>query len=181
MSLRSIPARRRLIRVGRHINNQTMNPSTALRLFVVLELILVIGGVVSAALLEGNLPEPLRQWLVAEAEREPTPQETAVLAILIPVLISSVAGSIGLLLLKRWGAWIFLIALIAGSALMPFTGPTVAHPLADAIDELSLILSGLIIGLAFFTNALRSSARPTHAEQAEQGGGGQLANRPESK
>jgi hypothetical protein len=35
-------------------------------------------------------------------------------------------------------------------------GPTVVHAVADAFDEMATLLSGLIIGLAFFSDALKA-------------------------
>lgn len=36
-------------------------------------------------------------------------------------------------------------------------GPTVMHALADTVDEIGILISGLIIGLAFFSDALRAT------------------------
>ena len=63
----------------------------------------------------------------------------------------------GLLFLKRWAVWLYLVSLIIGYLVFPFTGPTVEHALADTIDEISVLLSGFIIGIAFFSNALRTT------------------------
>jgi len=60
-----------------------------------------------------------------------------------------------MLFLQRWAAWLYLVSLLIGYALFPFTGPTVEHALADAVDELAILMSGSIIGLAFFSDALR--------------------------
>jgi hypothetical protein len=44
-------------------------------------------------------------------------------------------------------------------ALMPFLGPTVEHALTDSVGEISVILSGVVIGIAFFGNAIPNDKR----------------------
>jgi cell division protein FtsW (lipid II flippase) len=135
-----------------------MKVSSVLRLCVVGELILVVLGLVLSSWLENRLPPPLRDWLAAEAEREATVIEQCLFPVLGLVLVLSLVASIGLLFLRRWAAWLYLISLGLGSMLFPFTGPTVEHPIPDALDDLSLVCAGLILGLAFFTDALVRSA-----------------------
>jgi hypothetical protein len=132
-----------------------MRSATVLRICVVLEWVFLGVAIALSFLLESSLPAPLRDWLAAEAEADLAPQEVALLIVMIPLLLSALVGSIGLLFLKRWGAWLYLISTIIGYALFPFTGPTVEHAVADAFDEVAILLSGLIIGLAFFSDALR--------------------------
>ena len=132
-----------------------MRSSTVLRICVVLEWVFVGMAIALSYLLESSLPAPLRDWLAADAEANLAPHEVAVLIAMIPLLIGVLIGGIGLLFLKRWAAWLYLIAVIIGYALFPFMGPTVEHAVADAFDEMATLLSGLIIGLAFFSDALR--------------------------
>jgi hypothetical protein len=132
-----------------------MRPSTVLRICVVLEWTFLGLGIVSSFLLESSLPDPLRDWLAADAEGDIALREVGLLVVMIPLLLCALVGSIGLLFLKRWAAWLYLISLIIGYALFPFMGPTVEHALADAADDMAVLLSGLIIGLAFFSDALR--------------------------
>ena len=133
-----------------------MRPSTVLRICVVLEWVFVGVAIALSFLLESTLPAPLRDWLAtqAEAEGDLAPHEIALFIGMIPVLVCVLAGSIGLLFLKRWAAWLYLISVIIGYLLVPFMGPTVEHGVVDAFYEMATLLSGLIIGLAFFSDAL---------------------------
>lgn len=88
------------------------------------------------------------------------PHEVSILLVMIPLLFCQFVGSVGLLFLKKWAAWLYLISLINGFFLFPFLGPTVEHAVADTMDGISILLSGLIIGLAFFSGALRGGSAP---------------------
>ena len=132
-----------------------MRSSTVLRICVVLEWAFVGVAVALSFLLESSLPAPLRDWLAADAEADLAPHEAALLVAMILAMVCVLVGSIGLLFLKRWAAWLYLISVIIGYALFPFMGPSVAHGVADVVGDLATLLSGLIIGLAFFSDALR--------------------------
>lgn len=139
-----------------------MSSSTLLRICVVLEWVLVGLAVGLSVLLESTLPAPLREWLTADAEGGFSLQDMKLLVVLIPILACAFVASIGLLCLQRWGACLYLIALVVDLVTLPFMGPTVEHALVSAVGQLTVLLSGLIVGLAFFSDALR--ARPGHAE-----------------
>ncbi len=131
-----------------------MNKSQILRFLVVLEWIYIIAAVVLSSTLENQLPLELKAWLDMQIEAEISTFDIVVLVVGLPALVASIAGSIGLFLLKKWGAWTFLISGIISYALFPFAGPTVEHAVADMIDEFSVITAGMIIALAFFTDTL---------------------------
>lgn len=140
-----------------------MHTSSVLRIFVVLEWVAIAGGIVLSILLEPRLPEPLRDWLAAEVEREVDLSEIVLLILAIPMLLGALIGSIGLLFLKRWAAWLYLISLIIGFLIFPFMGPTVEHGMADVFLEVASVISGMIIALAFFSDAL--PAKPSLPER----------------
>lgn len=68
--------------------------------------------------------------------------------------LSGIAASIGLLLLKRWAAWLFLLTTAVAYTLMAFLGPTVEHGVTSAVNGAFSVVTGVILGLAFFTDAL---------------------------
>jgi hypothetical protein len=138
-----------------------MNTSTVLRICVVLEWVFAGSGIALSLLLESALPDPLRQWLSAELEKSLNLHDVLLLFLIVPLLLCAIVSSIGLFLLKRWAAWLYLGTVIVGFLLYPLMGPTVEHALADAVDDIAVVLSGLIIGLAFFSDALKPKARVT--------------------
>lgn len=139
-----------------------MRSTTVLRICVVLEWTFVASGIVLSFFLENSLPAPLRDWLVSDRERDLDLREVTLLITSIPLLLSAFVGSIGLLFLKRWAAWLYLASVIVGFIIFPFTGPTVEHALADAVDEIAALMNGLIVGLAFFSDALKP--KPSRAD-----------------
>jgi hypothetical protein len=132
--------------------------STALRWCLLLEWVFVLGSVAVSLSLESSLPEPLVTWLNADAERDLSAQEIALHAVLVAIIASLVVATIGLLCLRRWAAWLYLIATVLGMFLVAFTGPTVEHAVADALDDAGMLMSGAVIALAFFTGSLDRSA-----------------------
>lgn len=131
-----------------------MQPATLLRVCVVSEWIFLAFGLVLSFMLESRLPEPLREWLAADAARDPGARDLLALVLFIPALLCWLAGSVGLLFLKRWAAWLYLGAAVVLHLLSCLLGPTVEHAVTMLYFNVSLVLSGLVLGLAFFSPAL---------------------------
>jgi len=129
-----------------------------LRVCVVLEWVVVIIGLGLSFALEDNLPTPLKDWLVAEAERDTAAHDVVLLGGGVVFFLAAVVSSLGLLFLQRWAAWLYLLSVIFGCLLSPFIGPVVEHGVADAVDEAAIVLSGLVLGLAFFSDALKTGS-----------------------
>jgi urea transporter len=132
-----------------------MQTATVLRLGVVFEWVFIALGIILSFMLESRLPEPLREWLAADLESDPEAREFIALALLIPASLCWLIGSVGLLFLKRWAAWLYLGAAVVTLPLDCLFGPTVEHAGAMLCFNVSLVLSGLVLGLAFFSPALR--------------------------
>jgi putative Mn2+ efflux pump MntP len=143
-----------------------MKTSTTLRALLVLEWIVIVAGVVLSFIMEAYLPPELQAWLAGQADAGITMSDLVLLLVGVPLLIVMLVASIGLFMLRRWGAWLYAVTTFLGTALMPFTGPTVDHALADAVDETALILSGIVIGIAFFSNVLKQKEQPNNEIQA---------------
>lgn len=132
-----------------------MKSSTMLRWCLALELVFILVGVALSSALESSLPEPLAAWLQAESERDLTSGEIALFAVFVPLILTAIAATVGLFCLRRWAAWLYLFTCLLGVVLMPLTGPTVEHAIPDAFDEAALVLSGMVVALAFFTDSLK--------------------------
>ena len=126
-----------------------------LRTLVILEWLFIIAGIILSTMLEKQLPVELRQWI--EMESEFSTNDTVVLIGVLPILAASILGSIGLYRLRKWGAWTYLMSMILGYALYPFAGPTVEHAFSGMVYEVSVIISGMIVAIAFFTDTLKSN------------------------
>ena len=131
-----------------------MKSTTVLRLCLVFEWVFVASAVAASFLLESSLPEPLSSWLRAESERDMTGGELIFALTCVPLIISIIVATIGLLCLRRWAAWLYLITAVVGVILMPLSGPHVEHAITDALGEIGSVMSGMVIALAFFTDSL---------------------------
>ena len=128
-----------------------MKNTKILQTLVILEWIILITAVtLSSLFLDGRLPLELRQWIDANLESEFTTGDV----LLLTFLVVNFVGSIGLYNLKKWGAWIYIGSLVLSLALTPFTGPIVVHGIASAMYDVAVIITGMIIALAFFTDVL---------------------------
>jgi uncharacterized membrane protein (DUF2068 family) len=137
-----------------------MSSSTALRVAVVLEWI--VGGLalILSLVLEKLLPQPLQAWVLAEAERDAvTPGELMLLVAGVALLGMMLVSSVGLLCLQRWAAWLYLATVVTGTLFVALMGPTVEHGVTGAVDDLASVVSGVVVGLAFFSTALTNARR----------------------
>ena len=139
-----------------------MKASTALRVCVVLDWViyLVLWLVLSCL--------PTQEWSHAGSGRSSTFAENFghVSAALVYTLDFSVlVASVGLLLLRRWAAWLFVINIAAFLIVQSLTGPMFYPALRWVQVYVAGILSGVVIGLAFFTDALQTPDRPSEQKQ----------------
>lgn len=141
----------------RHQIGLNMITANLLRVCVVAWWIFFILSIWLSFEMQIHLPTSLNEWVISEAERNPTTVELIIIIASLVMLLTYLVSSIGLLLLNRWGAWLFLISLIIEYIYSPFTGPIVDHAITNTFSELSDLLSGLIIGLAFFSNSLKKA------------------------
>jgi hypothetical protein len=131
-----------------------MNTLIILRSCIILEWVLIIPSIALSFLLENHLPEHLRHWFILESERDPPTLELIIGVIFLPLLLVVLTASIGLFFQKKWGIWLYLLGAIFTYILLPFLGPTVEHALVGTIEDLSTLISGLIIGIVLFTNVI---------------------------
>jgi len=139
-----------------------MNARKALRIAIAAEWALVAAGLTLAIALERFLPAPLQDFLKAESERDLQTPEILVLIGLGVFFVAFLVSSIGLFALKGWARWLYLGAEVLGCVMMMFAGPSVGHAVSSAFESAATAVSGLILGIAFFTDALvpRLSAPP---------------------
>jgi len=132
-----------------------MRAATALRICIVLVWAMVIIGVPISIKLESKLPIQLQIWLQDEYAREISTGEAIASIAGIVLIIVMVVASVGLFRLRRWGAWLYLGCSVAMIPFYAFLGPTVEHALVSVFDELVTIAECIMIGIAFFSDALR--------------------------
>ena len=132
-----------------------MKPQSVLRTSVSLMWVLFFLGLALTILLRSSLPSQLRDWRAAQATRGPSAAELVLgLAGGFAFILGGIS-SVGLVRLRRWAAWPFLVATVVAYALMPFLGPTVEHAATSAVNGAFSVLTGVTLGVAFFTDALK--------------------------
>ena len=139
-----------------------MQTKVALRIAIVAEWSLVIATIVLSFVLEDSLPSPLKEYVKAGADREIQPSDIAGLLGGSIVIVAALIASAGLFLLKKWARWLYLAATLVGYALTFFAGPSVEHPLSAGLDDISAAVSGVILGIAFFTGVLEKADSPVN-------------------
>ena len=67
------------------------------------------------------------------------------------VILATVAGVVGLFLFKGWGRSLSLYSTIAAFLLYPLLGPTLYSPLEETLYEISSLLWGAILAMAYWS------------------------------
>jgi hypothetical protein len=132
-----------------------MRAIVLLRISLVLEWGFLAASIVADALFEPTLPEALRSWEDESNSADLPPHQIALLLTIIPLLLASFVGTVGLFFRQRWAAWVYLISLVNAHLLTAFLGPTVSTGPGGALEAAGFLCSGFSIGLAFFSDALK--------------------------
>jgi hypothetical protein len=124
----------------------------ALRILVVASIFFAFIGMIISLAGDGFLPKELADWKAAQE----TEDEGAMLVgflLISPLIIAIVASLVGLFLYQKWAAWLFLGISVLGTMLM-LLEPTVESGISAFFTDLDTTLGGVILGIAFFSNAL---------------------------
>jgi hypothetical protein len=124
----------------------------ALRILLVAAVFFGFVGMLIMLAGDGFLPKELADWKAAQE----TDDEGAMLVGLLlisPLIIAAVASLVGLFLYQKWAAWLFLALSVLGTMLM-LLEPTVESGISAFFTDLDTTLGGVILGIAFFSNAL---------------------------
>ena len=146
-----------------------MNLKTIFRIAVITEWVLIVLALVARVVFRQDLPPLAQQYEAERQARDLTVHETVCLwgaSLLLPV---SIASSVGLLFFKRWARPLYFAVSLIFPILLLYEGPALAVPISTVIDKLSLIDSGFIIGVMWFS-ALASEfkrASPSSSQRAD--------------
>ena len=140
-----------------------------LRLLVVAHIVLGIASIVYSLPLS-SLPEPVRAFLRAESEAAML-GSGVILVLSIPLIILILMSSTGLLFFWRPARILYLITIVAGLLLTPFSGPTLYAGWGKAFEEAAIMVSGIILALIYLSplkdlyvcSAARSAIDEQHA------------------
>jgi len=99
------------------------------------------------------LPDTLAEWVHQENGGEF--QVTDILALLFwgAGIFLFLVSMVGLFCYQRWAAWMMAVV-VAVFSLQLLASPTVEPGILSLLGSLSDVVTGLVLGAAFFTNAL---------------------------
>ena len=130
-----------------------MDSKQILKNLIIAQWIVLFAAIFIGVIERQYLPDSLRIYLEEIAKAEMTLAETANLSIILIALVAYLISSVGLLLYKGWGRWLYLYSNIVGFVIGPLLGPMINPPFAGSLDDLSTALVGLTIGVIYFSDA----------------------------
>jgi hypothetical protein len=134
-----------------------------LRTLIVMEIVLGFTSVVVSFITEPMLPEPLRAFVNAESEEAITAYDMILLAFGIPLILLFLVSSIGLFLFWRPARILYVVTIVAGFVLTPIFGPYVDAGWGRIFEDAAVVVSGVILGLVYFTPLREMYDRPARA------------------
>ena len=136
-----------------------MSLKQLLRLSIVAQLAFAALAVAVDFAFHSWLPEPLRTYLEADAQAEPSVSDFVVLAAAVPLLVIGVVSLIGLWRFWWWSRPLYLFSWIGSWVLVPFLGPTVLLAVADTLWEVSAVFGGFTVGLIYCSDLRHAFTR----------------------
>ena len=101
------------------------------------------------------LPEALADWVRQENGGEFEVADIFGLLFWGAGIFLFLVSMVGLFCYQRWAAWLMAVVIAVFSVQLLFS-PTVEPGILSLLGSLSDVLTGLLLGLAFFTDALQS-------------------------
>jgi hypothetical protein len=99
------------------------------------------------------LPEALADWVLQESSGEWGIADIIGLLFWGAGLFLFFVSMVGLFCYQRWAAWLMAIV-VAVFSLQLLTSPSVEPGILSLLGSLSDVVTGLVLGVAFFSNAL---------------------------
>ncbi len=101
------------------------------------------------------LPEPLAEWVHQESAGEFGIGDIIGLLFWGAGLFLFLVSMVGLFCYQRWASWL-MAGVVAVFSLQLLTSPTVEPGILSLLGSLSDVVTGLVLGVAFFSNALEA-------------------------
>ena len=124
-------------------------PGIALRVLIATEWLVMLAGVVCVLALELPLPAELEAY-VDRQDKLSSAAHSIWLIVGVPVLLASIVASIGLWFFRRWARPLYAFTIAATIVITAFEGPVVQPALLGTFTEISSLVAGAILGVAYF-------------------------------
>ena len=131
---------------------------------IVVEVVLGLAEIVVVYLSANFLPAPLRDYVDAQGEAELEWGDWVIGGLALQMIPLLLLSYIGLWRLWRFARVLYLCTGLLGVALVSLVGPEVRMGWAVALEGLSWTVSGLILGLIYFSPLKESFARVKTSE-----------------
>lgn len=126
-----------------------------LRLLLVALFGLIVLSIGLAFVADKLLPEVLADWVHQENGGELGVADIFGLLFWGAGIFLFLVSMVGLFCYQRWAAWLMAVVIAVFSVQLLFS-PTVEPGILSLLGSLSDVLTGLVLGAAFFTDALQS-------------------------
>jgi len=136
-----------------------LNSRKALRIAIVVFWLSQAIGLLISYPLESDLPSHLQQYIAWDMEQDLSQWQPVVIIFGLLSIVAILVGSIGLFVFREWGRKLFAISWGVLLIISPFLGPTVEHGVVSFFSYLGTLSTGVVLGIAFFTDAIKSNPR----------------------
>jgi hypothetical protein len=126
-----------------------------LRVLLVALFGLIVLSIGLAFVADKLLPEALADWVHQENAGEFGVAEIVGLLFWGAGIFLFLVSMVGLFCFQRWAAWMMALVIAVFSIQLLFS-PTVEPGILSLLGSLSDVLTGMVLGLAFFTDALQA-------------------------
>lgn len=125
---------------------------------VKLELILIVTIIIALFLTEQYLPVELQEYLAMDGEATPTTTELIAIIVLLVIALVNLVSMFGLLATKLWARKAYIYSTILIFPLCIFIGPQVDHAIGYTLDQVSVLIQGMILSLLIYNSAYQEAA-----------------------
>ena len=107
---------------------------------------------------ESYLPVELQEYLTIDSEATPTTMELITLIVLLVIALINLVSMVGLLWVKLWARKAYIYSTILIFPLCIFIGPQVDHAISYTLDQVSVLIQGMILSLLIYNSAYQDTA-----------------------
>jgi uncharacterized membrane protein (DUF2068 family) len=124
-----------------------------LRKLAKIELVLIAFSILAAFLTEQYLPQELQDYLSKDLDSMPSSIEFIGIILFLITAIIHIFSLVGLVLVKPWARKYFIITTIIIYPMCLFIGHNVTHSITYAIDQVTVLVEGMILSVLLFERA----------------------------
>ncbi|MDQ6960945.1 MAG: hypothetical protein Q9M28_00230 [Mariprofundaceae bacterium] len=132
--------------------------TNAIRNLVKLEIALIVLIIIALFFTDSYLPIELQDYLAIEAEATFTAMELIALIVFLVVVLVHLASIFGLLAIKLWARKAYIYSTILIFPLCLFFGPQVDHAIGYTLDQVSVLIQGMILSLLIYNSSYQEHA-----------------------